>query len=214
MIAFDAASSGSTTGTVLTVSHTIGAGSNRLLLVGQGVRSSDNTVISMTYAGINMSLLRDAIPNSGTMRLYYLVNPPVGTADIVSTVDQSRNHVMANASYNGVDQTAIFDATGTDTTGASGVSSYSKSLTTTIDNDWIVAVGVDNTEVQTASSGTTQRAAAGGNMRIGFYDNNVALTPVGTYTIGFDLAGIQTAGIIATTLIRAVTFVPQVMGIV
>lgn len=210
-VVFDAASSGSTTGTTLTVSHTIAAGNNRILLVGQGARSNNHTITSMTYAGQAMTLLEELLPVSGWMRLYYLKDPPVGTADIVSVIDQSINHVQASASYSGVDQVTTFDATGTDQDDV-GSGTGSLSLTTTKDNDWIVAVVVDNTEVQSAATGTTQRAADGTNMRIGFYDNNVSLTPAGTFSIGFELASPQTWGIIGTTLITVPT-TPQILFI-
>lgn len=199
-IQFDAASSGSETTTTLTVSHTIAAGNNRILIVGQGARSNNHLLISATFNGEDLTLLETQLPVSGYMRFFYMVNPPVGTYDIVTEIDQFINHVQANASYSGVDQLDPIDvfAKSQDDSGSSNT--IEQELTTTVNNAWLVAVGVDNTEAQSARTDEVQRAAAGSNMRIGFYDEGEASTPAGTFDIGFNIASPQTMGVIAAAL--------------
>ena len=208
MISFDAASSGNTTGLSLTVSHTVGTGKNRILLVSLGIRTNPVTGDEVTFNGVALTRYDVQYPVVGYQALWYLINPDSGTHDIVSTSVASVNHVQASASYFGVDQVSPIDVGGKTT--SDSASTLSQSLITTAINDWIFASGIDNTETQTAASGSTQRATTALNIVSGIYDNNVSLNPAGTYSIGFDLSGAQSCGIIAFAL-KPAALPPKVM---
>ena len=106
-ILFDAASSasGTTAVTSRTWAHTVGSGSNRLLLVGLALRSVN--VSSVTYAGTAMTLVGSKLNGTdvGTY-LYHLINPPVGTANVVVTIPAANPLSTGATSWTGVHQTA------------------------------------------------------------------------------------------------------------
>src|SRR4051794_20703563 len=99
--------------TSLTFAHSV-SGTYRLLLVGVSLNisgSTGTTVSALTYNGT--ALTRIAQINQGTVRrveIWQLLNPPVGTANVVLTLGTLTNHanvgVVATAlSLIGVNQT-------------------------------------------------------------------------------------------------------------
>lgn len=94
-------SNGIGTTTTLTISHTVGAGNLQAVFFGVFFFGSPSSV-SATYAGIAMTQI--AVVNS--LRVFQLVNPPLGTNNAVATcvsgATQSRGIVV---SYSGVHQT-------------------------------------------------------------------------------------------------------------
>jgi uncharacterized repeat protein (TIGR01451 family) len=93
-VVFDAASSNSaSTGTTVTVSHTTGSGSNRLMLVGVSSRNRTITVgdpgdetTSVTYNGASLTFVGSEASNADAITyIFMLVNPPSGTANVVVT---------------------------------------------------------------------------------------------------------------------------------
>ncbi len=119
-IAFSgSASSGSTAAaSTLTVSHTVASGTNRILIVGMAA-NRDSTI---TFAGQNMTKLVSAsISGQVAAQIWYLISPPVVTANIVATflpIDTTAKAVMGAANYTGVDGNTPFgDAVGVTGTG-------------------------------------------------------------------------------------------------
>jgi hypothetical protein len=91
------------------VSHTVAPGDGRLLLV----------ALSTDYAGTHATMVRygttaltfvgaiDANSDDGRVELWHLVAPPVGTANVIVTVDnQSSQYIIGVASLIGVNQSA------------------------------------------------------------------------------------------------------------
>ncbi|MEJ7763615.1 MAG: hypothetical protein WKF80_12550, partial [Thermomicrobiales bacterium] len=119
-IAFDAASSANSpsTATSLTWAHTVGSGSDRLLIV--GITTSNYASAACTYGGVEMT--QAGVGQNGAAlaaALFFLVNPPVGTAQVVFT-NATRTRIVGGAtSWTGVDQTSplgtLASATGTST---------------------------------------------------------------------------------------------------
>lgn len=94
------------------VSHTVSAGSNRILIVGVscgGASSAYST--GVTYAGQNLTLLGGFNHPSVFIRteLWYLLNPPAGTADVTVTLNTNASLVIGAISFTGVEQTNPFD---------------------------------------------------------------------------------------------------------
>lgn len=117
-ITFDSASS-STAGniavTTVTWSHTVGAGVDRILVVGVSLHSLTTSVSSVTYAGSSLTL----IGSFSRVSMWRLLAPPVGTANIVATLSPASRLVVGATSYFGVDQTtptgAFVSGSGPDT---------------------------------------------------------------------------------------------------
>lgn len=114
---FDAVlDTGFVSGKTLTWAHTVGSGNNRVLVVGisteidapAGVPA--DRVSGVTYNGIAMTRIpgtsiRDASNRAG-VEMFILVNPPVGTANVVATILPGVNYVVGGAtSFFNVNQT-------------------------------------------------------------------------------------------------------------
>jgi len=126
---------------VLTFSHTVGIGDNRVLIVAVGTENlySDQTIPSVTYNGTPLTKIADVINSydqHNRSYLWYLLNPDVGTGDIAITVDGGYIDSIAGAaiSLTGVAQqppessaTAIGDNNAPTVT-----------LTTQTDGAWVI----------------------------------------------------------------------------
>jgi hypothetical protein len=110
-----------------TWNHTIGNGSNRLLVVTIAYHASD-TCTGITYGGVGLTLLGGQTGNFRTARVYYLLNPTVGTAQIAvsGTFDSWGDGVThGSVSFFGVDTSDPFRSSG----GTDGNYSYNASVT-------------------------------------------------------------------------------------
>jgi uncharacterized repeat protein (TIGR01451 family) len=89
----------------LSWSHTVGLGSNGVLIVGVSNRRSNRTVNSIRYAGLNLSRIgfRNSGASSSRLELWYLLAPPQGTGTVVVTLTGSTDMVGGAASFFGVD---------------------------------------------------------------------------------------------------------------
>ena len=105
-ILIDASNTVTGTGTPITISHTTGTGSNRLMLV--GISQPNRTVTSVTYGGVPLILVGQE-NNNGNARIaiYRLVNPASGTANVVVNFSSNpdRGAIVNVTTYTGVDQT-------------------------------------------------------------------------------------------------------------
>lgn len=139
-IAFERGVSGwlNTGGTTRTIQFTV-TGTNTLLVVGWGHDVS--SVTSVTYNGVPMTSIADQSVAGDVSLLragmYYLLNPTVGTNDLVITRNTSINTMdYSVALYTGVKQSGQPDAV---TSGAvSGTSNQSISITNTAAGCWII----------------------------------------------------------------------------
>jgi hypothetical protein len=202
-IAFDAASVGtSTTSTTQTWSHTC-TGDNRILFVAGGIPTND-TITGVTYAGVAMTKI-SGLQNGRWNYLWYLIAPATGANNIVVTTSASDILRSVAASYTGVKQSGVPDATaeGNYSTGANA--DATQSVTTVADNCWIVAMG---SGVQIgAGASTTQRAEVAED-GTGIFDTNLALTPAGSH----DIKVKNTDSVTRTLSIIAASFAPFVEG--
>ena len=97
------ANPGSTTFTVPNV--TVGAGSNRLMLV--GINQKNKLVNGVTYGGTSLTLVGEDIGNGNArMHMYMMLNPPSGTADVVVTLSANpdKGIVVGVTNFTGVNQ--------------------------------------------------------------------------------------------------------------
>src|SRR5437773_247767 len=96
----------------LTWSHTVGAGTNRILIVGVSIVDGGATVTGVTYSGQALTLIGGQTAGASTDRIemWRLLAPPVGTASIVVTLSAAKRIVGGAVSYTGVDQTTPLGA--------------------------------------------------------------------------------------------------------
>lgn len=170
-IAFDAASS-ATGNSSPSWSHTVAAGSNRVLIVGVSLRNnSGQTVTGVTYGGTALTLIgaQNGGTNSVRVELWRLVAPAAGTATVAVTV--AARTVGGAISLTGVDQTNPIEASQF----ANGSNlSPSVTVTTVNNNAWVVdtlahrlnptvTVGAGQTQQWNAATGGGPVNGAGGS---------------------------------------------------
>ncbi|MEO7341249.1 MAG: SdrD B-like domain-containing protein [Luteolibacter sp.] len=163
-IAQDARSIGSSAGTnSLSISHTTGSGSNRLMLVMVTTGVSSGTlpsVNSISYGGQSLSLV-NAISNGNTVRseIWKLANPPSGTSSAVVSLSTSNPVTATVITYTGVDQS---NPLGASVTGGSGKSNaYSATVSSGADE-----LIVDSFALDGDGNNTAPTPAAGGGQTI------------------------------------------------
>ncbi len=91
----------------LTWSQTVNVGSDRILIVDVGIRQggASQQVASVTYGGQALTKIGAAdLTNNEDAELWYLLAPPVGTANVVVTLTASAPFVASATDYFGVNQ--------------------------------------------------------------------------------------------------------------
>lgn len=132
-VTFDAVSQGSVSGsTSLTISHTVGSGSDRALYVFVDVSNSTDLMSTgtVTYGGTSLTAVGSVETGNGSnfLRAFRLVAPASGTANVVITPSASAFLHAYCVSLAGVDQTTpegtvvTSPASGSNTTSASPIS--------------------------------------------------------------------------------------------
>jgi hypothetical protein len=114
--------------TSATFSHTVAAGNNRLLAVSVMLRGNI-TASSVTYGGtaLTKAISRASTSSGTTTEIWYLVNPPVGTANVVVNFSASADpSAIAAVNFTGVNQTSPVGAT------ASNLATSGTGITTNI----------------------------------------------------------------------------------
>ena len=118
-----------TTGaTSLTWSHTVSAGSNRVLVVELALDGLGAPASSVTYGGVALTQIGRGTGNHA-VELWALINPTVGTANVVASFSGTTAAAGGASTFNGVAQTigtafgTFVSATGTGTTASVTASS-------------------------------------------------------------------------------------------
>ena len=165
-IAFDAASS--TSGVSLSStswSHTVGTGSDRVLIVGialEDTSTADLTVSSVTYNGVAMTAVPNSIATDGSStfnrtQLFYQLSPASGTHTVAIAFGGSVNGVNVGAvSLSGVNAAAPAAAA---TSILDSGTALSASINVATANSWLVDVVSSGaaSAAFTAGSGQTSR---------------------------------------------------------
>lgn len=165
-----------------TQSAVIAEGINRILLVGVTWRTGD-TVSSIAYNGISLTSIRkDTGPFSIQNELFYLLNPDVGTHDLVTVMSAT--------------PTEGFSVGGEYFTGVSGVGvnagdnqdekPVDVSITTGTDDSWIfVCAMLRNPVTTTPISGTTEDWEVVSGLRTSVGGSKTGPLAAGLYTVGW-----------------------------
>lgn len=193
-----------------TQSYAVTAGTNQALLVWV-VSTHGGTVSSVTYNGTGMTLVGSIdAGNSTTLRAYILVNPPVGTANIVVTNGNGQGYIhFAAAVYEGVHQTTPIGNTASATTSGTDPMVSSVSHTRSSNDSTVViasAAGWNPSYSGNNANVGTQRfhANAGGEIRsFAFSDFSPGSTGTTTLTHTRTGSGWSGGGIYALELMPA-----------
>jgi hypothetical protein len=153
--------SNAATGSSLSFSHTVESGATMLLVAvgGSDSSSTDSTVTEVTYAGTPLVHIRHSYDYDNEIRvgLWYLPNPPVGAANIVTTFAGSNDHGIFAAGLSILNaDTAQPEASTGKNAGAGGA--ISQSITTLTDNALVIDIlgGSAGSETFTIGSPATQ----------------------------------------------------------
>ncbi|MDP2789067.1 MAG: hypothetical protein Q8O46_03395 [bacterium] len=134
----------------VTWSHTVGAGSNKVLVVAVSSRGGTTPFVNtVTYGGIPMTKAKSDLRVSTFSGIWYLISPPSGTADVVVTTGSTSGPQVVqghSVSLFNVDQTTPVDIS-SGTNGQSAGGSITTSLVTTTANTFIVDVVSKNTSI-------------------------------------------------------------------
>ena len=146
----DAYSGGSDTSTTsLSFNHTVGSGSDRILLV--GVKASTTNVTNISYGLLELTRLEGG---SEFTQLWSLLSPPVGTAAIIVTASSSSDISAGGISLNGANQDEPF---GTLVTAGGTSTSPSVTVTTSAGEFVVDVVGAAANVTATAGANQTRR---------------------------------------------------------
>lgn len=161
-----------TTATSLTWSHTIGSGSNGILLVNVAIYDDKAAVQvnSVTYGGTSLTRLGSVAGARTRAEMWYLKAPASGTANIVVTLSAAANFTAGATTFFNVDHTTPFGAPVT------GIGSGDPSLTVAsapgelvvdviadrdIDGTGSVTVGANQSPLWVQWNGNTSADATG-----------------------------------------------------
>jgi hypothetical protein len=161
-ISFDNVSSTTSSDNPMTLSHTIGGGTNRLLLVGISAECNEGiSVTSVTYNGQPLTKAASVEADTGTVGtadLWYLLEadlPVAGAYNVEVTTSGYTSKTVGAISMEGVAQQAP-EASNTNTN--VGPEYISTSITTLTDGAWIVdVVECGNASAFTPDGGQTER---------------------------------------------------------
>jgi hypothetical protein len=140
--------------TSLTWAHTVASGNNRVLFVQLAIDGLGASVSSVTYGGVALTQVGRATGNHA-VEIWRLVNPAVGTANVVASFGATTAAAGGAATFNGVNQTT---PTGT-FAGAAGNGKTSSIVVTSTTNDVVIDVvnWAANPAGYTAGAGQTQQ---------------------------------------------------------
>ena len=144
----------SSNASTITLSHTTGSGTDRLLVVGIDIKENIS-VTSVTYGGVNLTLAGVA-NNAGNARaeIWYLKMPATGTADVVVNITGNSDIVIGAATYNGVNQTTPL-GTFVSNTGSTITSSV---IASSASGEWVFdTMAVRDASSITVGAGQTQQ---------------------------------------------------------
>ena len=104
-VAVDAGGHGSGAAATCTVPLTVGSESNRALVVGVTLYSTDSSVASITYPGTSMTRQAHVTGSAQRVEIWAGVNPTPGRATVTVTLSPGTASVCGAVSFTGVDQT-------------------------------------------------------------------------------------------------------------
>lgn len=200
-------------------SHTC-TGSDRYLVVGVAMLSLAQTVSSITYNSVNLTLLgtKSSISGAARVELWGLVAPATGSNTIAVTLSGSIASAADATSLTGVHQTSPTEGFNSAQATNVGAADATVDVTTVADNDWAIdIVATDDTAI-TVGAGQTQRGNVTGVGGSGAMSTEGPKTPAGTVTMSWtDVGALATWAIgaigIRPTAAASLSSVKDVIGV-
>jgi len=175
-------SSGWTSGSSHSWSHTCASDATALVV---GFFHYDASITSVTYNGVSMTLVEGPVIANTVDRIsvFWLGNPSSGTNTITVTMGASTGfNIGSGVSYKG---TATATPTNTDTINLDNENSPAEITTVTLqDNSWQYAFFRVGAALTGTTAGTTKRSAIWDGSGCNSVDNNAAISPAGSNTVG------------------------------
>jgi hypothetical protein len=218
-IAVDAAQ-GRTNGSGTSVSltcGTVGAGSDRILIVAVASEADNTTLSSVAYDGQSMTQLGtyfDLTDGAREMSLWYVVAPNSGTGKTVTATQSASTPWQIGATaYTGVDQSTPFTAT--TTCGPDASSPVTLALTSDADGSWAVGFLQGSNSSFNLDSGGAERQKVIGAVAEGAYivDSNADIASASSNTFSASYSG--TGGGLGAMMrpVAAATSVKDLLGV-
>lgn len=188
---------------------------NNLLLINVELQSG-NTVTTMTYNGIAMTMaIRSATgPSGADMETWYLANPPTGINPLViNTTNTYIAYSVIAAMYSGVNQSSPIGATGSGST-ASTTSTYTSTITGVTSNTSLLEdfMTINSAPTVTFTSGNTATIPLSSNYQPDpYFGSTEPAASAGTDTLTYGLSWTGNAAGNQSVEIKAaitVTFTP------
>jgi hypothetical protein len=169
-----------------TLSHATTSATKCLVVVVSFRSGSTVGSMSCTYNGVSMTMGPDVNTSTGSPNgrstIYYLINPPVGTYNVVSTT--TSNQIVSIVAINTTATSAGPFNSATSTT-----ASVSDSVTTTGASLIIAGSEICNNTLPTSLTGTTIKAETGSTsfgIGVSYVTSNAGTTQTMTHTYGSD----------------------------
>lgn len=182
----DSTASGNTLGSTLTISHTLGTGSNRIVVF--GLENEFGSIDAVTYDGVAMNQAVSITTGGRVSQIYYLLDaslPSAGTYNAVATISSpGAGTVGGVTSYFGVKQ----QAPEVTNTGSATSTAISTAIVTLTSNALIVdsVYGSEITSFTPSGAGQSERwdtqAVSGSMSGAG---SEIFTTTAGSYTLSW-----------------------------
>lgn len=209
-VAYDATSTGfAASASSLTYEH-INTGSQLSLAVGTYTWNAAHTITGVTYNGVAMTQLvtRAADGTGGKIELWGLMGPATGANNIVITASAGGVQFFGNSvSYTGTSQIAAFPDT--ETNGSSNNTSFSESITTSVDQSWVLAVGRSPSRAPAAGANTVVRKLNPTSGDAGWLLDSNAARSTGSNALAWSYAPTQTTYWAITSIAPAAGGTPE-----
>lgn len=207
-IQFDAASNSAyqTAQSTYSWSYTC-TGTNRYLTVGISMLSvGGSSVSSITYNGVNLSLIKAQASVSGAVRaeLWGLVAPASGSNTIVVTLSAALDSIGGAVSFTGVHQTSPTEGAASATATNVGAADATVDVVTVANKDVCVDVVATSDTAITVGAGQTSRNNVTGTLGSGAMSTEGPKTPAGTVTMSWTNVDAATTWSIASVALRPV----------
>lgn len=194
-IAFDAVTSSG----LGSFSHTTGAGSDRIMLI--GIRSGADDVTAVSYNSSSATLIRKQQVGTvdGYVYIWALLAPSTGSNTV--SITGGTGLTTRVVTYTGVNQSLTLDSENGQTEAAAV--SVSTTVTNVATGSWVVAFMRNDGDFSNHSSGvaSTRRGTSGS---IAYFDSNGTVTPAAnTITYTTPSAGAYQWGLIGVSLAPA-----------
>ena len=186
-----------------TLSHTC-SGANLILIVGNATDSGGQNTGTVTYAGVNMTLVGTSSENaSRSSSIWKLIAPATGANNIIVSTNQSGRSGVFSYSYTGADQTSGVEGS---VFGTANNGTAAGTITTVSDNAVLLAVWRGKNAAGGALPSNTLIGSINQSFSYGWavrYTN--AISPAGLGTVGGTHAS-------ANWSLSAVSIIPAVGG--